>query len=352
MTGETKTTATGSQVQTSYAWKASGNIKSKTVGSTGTYYVWNADNRLVEVKQGSSEATAQTVAKYAYDTSGNRVAKVEPRQNGQPDKATSYLVDDTFTYANVVQESVTQGNATESTRYVWGMNLIVQGHGNQASYYHADGLNSVKALTDVAGMATDTYAYEAFGALAGKSGATGNAYRYTGEYFDEAIGLQYNRARWYDLSIARFVGMDPFHGIPKDPATFNKYAYAGNDPVDKLDPSGKTTLGELGAAEDAEGELASISPSLSYRALEVSRNAKIFDIYDYVTWPLHFYMYAERTGSMSGIRCDVGAPGGWGNLIKQLCRGNICGVIPGYVELSNATRSSLTGKGVKIVTLL
>ena len=248
LTTETKTTSTGSQVQTSYAWEANGNLKSKTVGSTGTYYVWNADNRLVEVKQGTSEATAQTVAKYSYDVNGSRVAKTEPGANGQADKMTSYLVDGTFAYANVVQESVTQGGNTESTRYVWGAGLIAQGKGNQASYYHADGLNSVKALTDAAGSTTDTYAYDAFGALANKTGAAGNAYRYTGEYFDEAIGLQYNRARWYDANVGRFVSMDLARGKQRTPLSLNKYLYADGNPTNKRDPSGLMSTGEFGAA--------------------------------------------------------------------------------------------------------
>lgn len=87
--------------------------------------------------------------------------------------------------------------ARESTHYVWGTNLIKQSRGGQGTYYHGDGLGSVKALTDAQGSVTDRYEYEAFGEPAGHQGITTNPYRYTGEYFDDAITLQYNRARWY-----------------------------------------------------------------------------------------------------------------------------------------------------------
>jgi len=55
--------------------------------------------------------------------------------------------------------------------------------------------------------------------------------------------MQYHRAWWYDLGTGRFTALDPFDGIPARPATLNKYAYAGNDPVNGVDPSGKIGIG-------------------------------------------------------------------------------------------------------------
>ncbi len=46
--------------------------------------------------------------------------KVEPGQGGLTAQVTSYLIDSTFPYAQVVQETSTQGLTTVSTRYVWG----------------------------------------------------------------------------------------------------------------------------------------------------------------------------------------------------------------------------------------
>ena len=53
-----------------------GNTTSKTVGSTGTFYRWDAENRLVEAKQGASLASASTIASYVYDGNGKRLLKV------------------------------------------------------------------------------------------------------------------------------------------------------------------------------------------------------------------------------------------------------------------------------------
>lgn len=266
LTQETKTAGTTSTV-TAYTWDDKGNLSTKTTGGQVTVYGWNADNRLVEVKQGSSQATAITVARYSYDSNGNRVQKTESGQNTSPDKVTNYLVDETFDYAQTLQETVTQGAASESTSYVWGNGLIQQSRAGQLSYYHMDALGSTKVLTDSSGSVTDAYQYDAFGAVLNKTGTTANNYRYTGEYFDDAIALQYNRARWYDGNIGRFVTQDDYAGEAFRPQTLNKYAYAGADPVDNVDPSGQAYDSQsTSIANTVNGILASIGTAFSYSA--------------------------------------------------------------------------------------
>jgi RHS repeat-associated protein len=51
-------------------------------------------------------------------------------------------------------------------------------------------------------------------------------------------GLVYLRARWYDPTTGRFLRMDDLEGDVNKPETLNKYAFAWNDPVNKVDPSG------------------------------------------------------------------------------------------------------------------
>ncbi len=47
------------------------------------------------------------------------------------------------------------------------------------------------------------------------------------------------RTRYYNPGIGRFQTMDGFPGILSDPNSLNKYVYGGNDPVNKIDPSGE-----------------------------------------------------------------------------------------------------------------
>lgn len=217
-----------------YAWDANGNLIKKTEAGQVTLYAWDAENRLIEVKRGATEAGAVVVASYLYDADGNRVQKTEPLSG----KVTQYLVDGSFPFAQVLEEKESLGAATETTQYVWGTGLLKQIRGGQGSYYHADALGSVKALTNEAGSQTDSYEYEAFGELASHAGTTANPYRYTGEHYDDAISLQYNRARWYDANAGRWLSQDPHPGVVTRPGTLNKYGYASGDPTTYSDPSG------------------------------------------------------------------------------------------------------------------
>jgi len=61
---------------------------------------------------------------------------------------------------------------------------------------------------------------------------------FTGRRFDIEIGLYYNRARYYDPFMGRFLQMDPT-GYSDG---MNVYLYCMNNPLNLVDPSGKTSL--------------------------------------------------------------------------------------------------------------
>ena len=57
---------------------------------------------------------------------------------------------------------------------------------------------------------------------------------------DSATGLDYANQRYYDNLIGRFTKPDPFGGSADqtNPQSWNRYAYAGNDPANNFDPNG------------------------------------------------------------------------------------------------------------------
>lgn len=65
---------------------------------------------------------------------------------------------------------------------------------------------------------------------------------YRGEQFDSDLGLYYLRARYYNPLTGRFVSRDPDDGNWLDSRTLHKYLYAGGDPVNAFDPSGKSPV--------------------------------------------------------------------------------------------------------------
>lgn len=59
-------------------------------------------------------------------------------------------------------------------------------------------------------------------------------YGYAGYRFDDATQLYYTRNRYYDPYLGRFLSPDPI-GLA---GGINFYAYAGDDPINGVDPSG------------------------------------------------------------------------------------------------------------------
>jgi RHS repeat-associated protein len=86
---------------------------------------------------------------------------------------------------------------------------------------------------------TDSYEYDAYGNEFTVSGSTPNEFMYRGEQFDSDLGLYYLRARYYNPATGRFMSRDPLDGSGFDPKTLHKYLYAGGDPIDGIDPTGR-----------------------------------------------------------------------------------------------------------------
>jgi RHS repeat-associated protein len=64
---------------------------------------------------------------------------------------------------------------------------------------------------------------------------------FTGKKHDVESGLDYFGARYYDENVGRFTIPDPGWmqaASPSNPQSWNQYAYAGNNPVTNIDPTG------------------------------------------------------------------------------------------------------------------
>jgi RHS repeat-associated protein len=117
--------------------------------------------------------------------------------------------------------------------------------GGDPFYFHRDGLGSITDVTDGAGAAQWSYAYEPFGAFRDATqvatGAPANSIGFTGQYLDPT-GLYHLRARQYAPGIGRFTSVDPWTQSTTNPYV-SSYLYANARPGVFVDPLGLFVLG-------------------------------------------------------------------------------------------------------------
>jgi RHS repeat-associated protein len=109
--------------------------------------------------------------------------------------------------------------------------LLYDGQGNRVL---ADRLGTVRAAGGVARN------YYPFGEEIGTPSAN-NTYKFASTYRDSATGLDYAINRYYASGTGRFLGADDSGGNERRraPASWNRYAYVENDPINSNDPSGE-----------------------------------------------------------------------------------------------------------------
>ncbi len=209
-----------------FTYTENGELATKTDTATGevTAYSYDALGNLREVVLPDGTDIA-----YLVDAMGRRVGK---KVNGMFVKQWLWRG-----RLQPVAELDGAGNLTARFEYAAGGNvpsLMVTGAGTYR--FVKDHLGSVRQVIDVAsGTVAQEVVYDAWGRVQSDTSPGLQPFGFGGGLYDSDTGLERFGKRDYDADIGRWVSRDPV-GLS---GGLNEFAFAGNDPVNKNDMSGR-----------------------------------------------------------------------------------------------------------------
>ena len=228
-------------------YDANGNATSLAGPDGLATLTWDARDRLRRVTQ--SNATLE----FGYDAMGRRALR---------------LAEDVSAYQYASGDVLRENRHGLDMPYLRGLGADETLGQEQSVAYMIDGTRSTIGLVDNAGHVTQTFAYEPFG-LTETSGPPDRVrYQFTGRERD-ADWLYYYRARYYNPRLMRFLQPDPL-GMRGEA---NPYAYAMNNPITNIDPSGLRTYIAHGCCNPDLTEVRKFGKTLS----SVDPDVRYFD---------------------------------------------------------------------------
>ena len=128
--------------------------------------------------------------------------------------------------------------------WVLALGALVPGVASAAiTYYHNDIAGSPVVATNESGQVVWRESYRPYGErTVNAPAALPNKVWFTSRRQDAETGLVYMGARYYDPVVGRFVSKDPAGFDEANLHTFNRYAYANNNPHRYVDPDGRSSV--------------------------------------------------------------------------------------------------------------
>jgi RHS repeat-associated protein len=222
-----------------YTYDAEGNLVSRTNMSSQVVDLYSYDyrQRLTRVQTENAQGATVQQVDYTYDVFNRRIARLF----SGPLRST--IARTVYDGANIAY--VFDGSGTITHRALYGPavdQLLADDTGAGGIFWTlADHEGSVRDVITSSGTVIDHINYDSFGKILSESHPTIELLAaFAGRPLDRATGLYDMRARTYDPTTGRFLTQDPIGVLGGDS---DLYRYAGNDPIDRIDPSGNTNRG-------------------------------------------------------------------------------------------------------------
>jgi RHS repeat-associated protein len=213
-----------------FGYDAAGRMTTRLTNGINHNLGWNPTHQLTSTKK--INGSTVTPHRYAYDTGGGRVLKIGT------DEVTAYFGDTQVT-ARLIAPGA--GSITGIRHYNQDGASVAKRNGTEPiRYLFDDTQGSATLAVDTGNPATASISrqrYTPYGNTRGYANQLNIERGWLGQIEDDATGLTYLNARYYDPATARFISPDPLLN-PGDPQTLNPYTYARNNPLTLTDATG------------------------------------------------------------------------------------------------------------------
>ncbi|WLH09983.1 RHS repeat-associated core domain-containing protein [Pseudomonas lurida] len=228
-----------------YDYDAYGNLIRERRGKGHTLvteYRYDCQHRLIGIKTPNGQT-----ASYRYDPFGRRISKT-----------VDGITTEFFWQGDTL---IAEHHANRHRSYLYEPNTfrplaLLEGFGpkeTKAYHYQLDHLGTPQELTAPDGEIVWSAHYRAYGEITRLDiGKVDNPLRFQGQYFDQESGLHYNRHRYYNPDVGRYLTPDPV----KLAGGINAYQYVPN-PTGWIDPLG---LSSCPGADDCKSTVKAPNP--------------------------------------------------------------------------------------------
>lgn len=275
----------------SYTYDASGRQTVRPGQPLVSYNFSNLPNRI--------QRADGSVVDFAYDADGGRAVKKT---------ATSTVIS-----LGDLYERRTDSNGTTHVLYLPGDGRTVgqiscPGGGSCAApvFFHPDRYGTIDTVTSNGGV-VGKEKRDPFGRpyTIGSSTEPGAAVTigFTGAGEDSETGLVNLKHRLYDTRIGRFISPDPLVKDPFGGQHYNRYAYASNNPLSFIDPSGLQPMPPPGAADPT-----GIPPQLGPAGIDIVIIGPTWHRTNGVDWEVNYVTVDRKVPSAAPGPGDPTAP--------------------------------------------
>lgn len=221
-----------------FAYDANGNMTKRDGATIG----WTSANLPISIAHSSGNSS-----QFSYGPDGRRWKQVAKQGS----------TTETTIYAGGLFEKITRAGVTAWRHYVEtpsGFTAIHLRYSDTAApvmrYLARDHIDTTDRILDAAGKPVVAESFDAFGRRRGVNWigvptaaelakiAAVTRDGFTGHEHLDNIDLIHMNGRVYDPALGRFISADPYVTLPYDSQGLNRYAYALNNPLAFVDPSG------------------------------------------------------------------------------------------------------------------